>query len=174
MATADLARERALAALHEITTTFSVGDFVERTDNEDGSYNLIYACKLKGYPGWSWVVTLAEVDGDGPSVLEAELLPGEGALLAPDWVPWSVRLAEYKEAQAKALAEGLITEEEIAEAEAEFIGEEDELDVEDFDDDEVENEYDEQVDLDAEESDDDEDAADDDADDFGERERDDD
>jgi hypothetical protein len=35
-------------------------------------------------------------------VLETELMPGEGALLAPDWVPWSERLEEYRAAQAAA------------------------------------------------------------------------
>lgn len=153
VASADLARERALAALHEITPPYTVGEFVSRSENEDGSYNLVYASRLKGYPGWSWMVTLAELEGEEPSVLEAELLPGEGSLLAPDWVPWSVRLAEYKEAQAKALAEGLITEEEIAEAEAEFLDEEDELDAEEFDDEEVESEYDAQIELDDEDDD---------------------
>jgi hypothetical protein len=29
-------------------------------------------------------------------------MPGEGALLAPDWVPWSERLEEYRAAQAAA------------------------------------------------------------------------
>jgi hypothetical protein len=49
-------------------------------------------------------VSVAELPGEEPTVLEAELLPGEGALLAPDWVPWSERLEDYKEAQAAAAA----------------------------------------------------------------------
>ena len=38
-------------------------------------------------------------------MLETELMPGDGALLAPDWVPWADRLEEYKAAQA-AIAAG--------------------------------------------------------------------
>ncbi len=59
---------------------------------------------LAGYPGWFWTVSLARLDDDEPTVLEVELLPGDGALLAPDWVPWAERLADYQAAQA-ALAE---------------------------------------------------------------------
>jgi hypothetical protein len=38
--------------------------------------------------------------------MEAELMPGEGALLAPDWVPWAERLEDYRAAQALIAAEG--------------------------------------------------------------------
>ena len=46
-----------------------------------------------GYLGWAWTVTLARVPrGRTATVSEVDLLPGEGALLAPAWVPWSERL----------------------------------------------------------------------------------
>ncbi|WP_425956029.1 DUF3027 domain-containing protein [Xylanimonas sp. McL0601] len=52
-----------------------------------------FAAAMKGYQGWSWVVTLARVPrGRNATVCEVELLPGDGALLAPDWLPWSERL----------------------------------------------------------------------------------
>jgi hypothetical protein len=35
-----------------------------------------------------------------PSVLETELIPAEGALTAPDWVPWADRLDDYLAQQA--------------------------------------------------------------------------
>ena len=44
-------------------------------------------------------MSIATLDGMEPSVLEVELMPGEGALLSPDWVPWIDRLAEYEAAQ---------------------------------------------------------------------------
>jgi hypothetical protein len=43
-------------------------------------------------------------DSSEPFVLETELMPGDGALLAPDWVPWSDRLADYRSAQDVAAA----------------------------------------------------------------------
>lgn len=51
-----------------------------------------FACALPGYVGWHWAVTLVRAPGDEPGVAEVVLLPGEGALLAPAWVPWSERL----------------------------------------------------------------------------------
>lgn len=53
-----------------------------------------------GYPGWVWTVAVAVNPGMEPSVLETELLPAEGALVAPDWVPWADRLEEYLAQQA--------------------------------------------------------------------------
>jgi hypothetical protein len=52
-----------------------------------------FAAAMKGYHGWYWVVTLARVPrGRSATVCEVELLPGDGALLAPEWLPWSERL----------------------------------------------------------------------------------
>lgn len=93
-----LARE----ALREVTPESSVGEATGRETAEDGVVTLTFAATMLGYPGWHWTVSLAEVDGLEPTVLEVELLPGEGALLAPEWVPWSVRLDEYRAAQAAA------------------------------------------------------------------------
>lgn len=52
-----------------------------------------FAAATPGYPGWQWTVTLARVPrGRTPTVNEVALLPGEGAILAPPWVPWAERL----------------------------------------------------------------------------------
>lgn len=52
-----------------------------------------FAATAPGYPGWQWTVTLARVPrGRIPTVNEVALLPGEGAILAPAWVPWAERL----------------------------------------------------------------------------------
>jgi len=93
-----LARE----ALLEITAAADVGALTSREQADDGVVTLTFAATMIGYPGWHWTVSLAEVEGLDPTVLELELLPGEGALLAPEWVPWSARLEEYREAQAVA------------------------------------------------------------------------
>lgn len=51
-----------------------------------------FAATLPGYVGWHWAVTMVRFP-DGPAnVAEVVLLPGDGALLAPAWVPWSERL----------------------------------------------------------------------------------
>ena len=143
----EIQRTRSLAALAEITRPSSVGNFISRVDAEDGSYSLLFECLLDGYPGWQWNVSLAELDGDEPTVLEAELLPTEGALVAPDWVPWSQRLAEYLEAQKQA---GIDEEAALAAMQAAAASDEDDL--ESLDDDE---ESDDDDDDDEDESDED-------------------
>ncbi len=52
-----------------------------------------FACRMRGYQGWHWTVTLMRVPrGRHATVGEVELLPGEGALLPPAWLPWADRL----------------------------------------------------------------------------------
>lgn len=52
-----------------------------------------FASTDRAYVGWRWAVTLARAEGsDHVTVDEVVLLPGEGALLAPPWTPWSERL----------------------------------------------------------------------------------
>lgn len=92
--------ELARGALLEITPAATVGDYVGTTDEGGGVVSVLFASAQPGYPDWRWTVSIAQVEGEEPTVLEAELMPAEGALLAPDWVPWSDRLAEYKAAQA--------------------------------------------------------------------------
>ncbi|HWG92822.1 MAG TPA: DUF3027 domain-containing protein [Mycobacteriales bacterium] len=53
-----------------------------------------FAAALPGYVGWRWAVTLARApEQEQATVDEVVLLPGAGALLAPEWVPWSARVA---------------------------------------------------------------------------------
>lgn len=52
-----------------------------------------FACLAPAYPGWFWAVVVARASrARTPTVDEVVLLPGEDALLAPEWVPWSERL----------------------------------------------------------------------------------
>lgn len=138
---ADASRELALAALHEITPAATVGPVAGHVVESDGAVSLRFENRLSGYPGWYWTVTVAQLDDAEPTVLEVELLPGDGALLAPDWVPWAERLAEYRAHQAE-LAEQAATEdsaaqEESAEDDAALVDEldedDDELDEDDDD-----------------------------------------
>lgn len=95
------AHDLALAALHEITPASTVGPAAGFLVEDDGSVSLRFENRLPGYPGWYWTVTVARVEDAEPTVLEVELLPNEGALLAPEWVPWAERLAEYRAHQAE-------------------------------------------------------------------------
>lgn len=95
------AHDLALSALREITPAATIGPAAGFIPEEDGSVSLRFENRLPGYPGWYWTVTVARVDDEEPTVLEVELLPGDGALLAPEWVPWAERLAEYRAHQAE-------------------------------------------------------------------------
>jgi hypothetical protein len=86
----------ALAALAEVTDPADVGELLAIEEPEPGVVDLRFACTLAAYTGWSWTVSTADVPDQEPTVLEVELLPGEGALLAPPWVPWAERLAEWR------------------------------------------------------------------------------
>ncbi|WP_448070974.1 DUF3027 domain-containing protein [Georgenia yuyongxinii] len=53
----------------------------------------VFEALVPGYRGWHWAVTVARPPrGRVATVCEVELLPGDGALLAPEWVPWAERL----------------------------------------------------------------------------------
>lgn len=126
----------ALAALREITPDATIGPAAGYSVEPDGAVSLRFENRLAGYPGWFWTVSVARVDAAEPTVLEAELLPGEGALLAPDWVPWAERLAEYQAQQAAAAAERAASG-QAAEPATDDVAEEledlDDLDATDFD-----------------------------------------
>lgn len=143
--------EVAYAALLEITPVETIGDPAGEVAESDGVVSVLFDCALPGYPGWKWTVSVATLDGEAPSVLEVELMPAEGALLSPDWVPWSDRLADYKAAQ---LAAGEIVESD------------DEDDTDDDDDlDDEDGTGDDESDDDESDDDDDDDESDDEDDD---------
>lgn len=121
----ELSRE----ALLEITPPKTVGGLVSESTDADGVITMRFECLQAGYPGWQWNVSLAHVDGYDPTVIEAELLPDAGALLSPDWVPWSERLAEYKAAQEAA---GLPAE-DVLDGDATEPDDDDDVDDEDDD-----------------------------------------
>jgi hypothetical protein len=53
------------------------------------------AAAKPGYRGWTWAVTVmvADEDPDAPvTVGEVALLPGAGAVVAPEWIPWNERV----------------------------------------------------------------------------------
>jgi len=129
------AHDLALAALQEITPASTIGPAAGYVAEEDGSVSLRFENRLPGYPGWYWTVTVARVDDAEPTVLEVELLPNEGALLAPEWVPWAERLAEYRAHQAELAEQAAAAEAGDADAEGDDATEGDDLDELDEDED---------------------------------------
>ena len=108
----------------------AVGDYLRTDEEEPGLRSYIFQSTLRGYVGWYWSVTIYQPEGQEPTISEVVMMPGEGALTAPKWVPWSERLADYKALQAELEAQAAAEAAEAAAAETD--------EDEDIEDDEVE------------------------------------
>ncbi|WP_347754339.1 DUF3027 domain-containing protein [Agrococcus sp. ProA11] len=144
--------ELAMAALDEVAPRGAVGQVQDARaeGGADGQAQVVairHASTLAGYPDWSWTVLLSRGVEGGPTVLEVALLPGDTSLLAPSWVPWTDRLADYLAAKD---ADEVDDDADLdAELESDL-----ESDLEDdFDDDFVEDDFDEADDADDAEGD---------------------
>jgi hypothetical protein len=81
------------AALDVASSPDDVGEHLGTLAEGERLMSHRFAAGMKGYQGWHWTVTLARVPrGRSATVCEVELLPGDDAILAPEWVPWSERL----------------------------------------------------------------------------------
>jgi hypothetical protein len=86
----DLAREVAIELAQDPA---DVGEHLGFTVEDERLVSHRFACLARGYRGWEWTVTVARVPrGRTATVCEAELLPGDDAILGKAWVPWSDRL----------------------------------------------------------------------------------
>lgn len=78
----------------------NVGNFIGVTEIDKGLATFLFENNQKGYVGWRWSVTIFQDKKNQPAtVSEIVLLPGDDSLIAPDWVPWSERLSDYKALQ---------------------------------------------------------------------------
>ncbi|MCJ1714495.1 DUF3027 domain-containing protein [Curtobacterium sp. VKM Ac-2922] len=149
----------ARTALLEVTPESTIGAPAGTTDEGDGVVSVLFANRMPGYPGWRWTVSIAQVEGDDPTVLEVELMPGDGSLVAPEWVPWSERLAEYRAAQD---GEGHDGESDDDESDDDDEPDDDESDDDDDDDESDDDDSDDDDDDDDDDESDDDDEFDDD------------
>jgi hypothetical protein len=93
----------AYAAAVETAAEMGVGEHLGLKAEDERVVSHTFACLHPGYQGWRWSVTLARASrAKAPTVNEVVLLPGDDAVLAPDWVPWVERI------QAGDVAPGLL------------------------------------------------------------------
>ncbi len=92
MAITDATQDAARAALLEDVAAGDVGEHLgaEVTGEIVVTHN--YACKLAGYVGWHWSVTLVQLPDSEPTIDDMVLLPGSAAIVAPAWVPYRERI----------------------------------------------------------------------------------
>ncbi len=98
-----------------------LGAFLDSVDEGEGISTYLFEAKKLGYSGWRWSVTIFQADPVAePSLCEVVMIPGDDSLIAPKWIPWSERLADYQalqlelERQAFIDAANAIDEEEAA------------------------------------------------------------
>jgi hypothetical protein len=85
----DLAKE----AAERLSGVFGVGEHLGVQPEDVRMATHYFECTHPGYPGWRWAVTVVRASrARVVTVNEVALLPGEKALLAPAWVPWSERV----------------------------------------------------------------------------------
>lgn len=86
----ELARQVAIDAAE---SPEHVGEHLGVVVEGDRLVSHTFASNSPGYRGWHWTVTLARVPrARVATICEVELLPGDTAVLAPAWLPWSERL----------------------------------------------------------------------------------
>lgn len=89
----ETARDVARDALLEVARPGAIGEHAGFTllDERLGVHE--FHTTEAGYVGWRWAVSVTRVPrGRQATICEIDLLPGEGALLAPEWIPWEDRL----------------------------------------------------------------------------------
>lgn len=86
----EVARAAAQEAAEQVA---DIGEHLGASTDADRLVSHRFACTMRGYRGWHWTVTVARVPRSKvATVCEVELLPGDDAILAPEWLPWSERL----------------------------------------------------------------------------------
>ena len=86
----DTAREAAASIAEQGT----VGDHLGMEMVEDRLATHYFACTAFAYRGWRWSVSVARVPRSKVvTVCETNLVPGDGSMLSPEWVPYAERLA---------------------------------------------------------------------------------
>ncbi|MBM6403251.1 DUF3027 domain-containing protein [Phycicoccus sp. CSK15P-2] len=86
--------EAARAAAAEVAGPDAVGDHLGMEMVEERLGTHYFAAAVAAYRGWRWAVSVARVPRSKTvTVCEVDLVPGDGALLSPEWVPYASRLA---------------------------------------------------------------------------------
>ncbi len=85
----DLAR----SALVEEVGPADVGDHLAAVPEGERVTTHYFACIRRGYVGWHWAVTVARAPRMRTGTIdEVVLLPGDEAIVAPEWVPYRERI----------------------------------------------------------------------------------
>jgi hypothetical protein len=85
----DAAREALLA----LVDAADVGEHTGYAAEDERVVTHYFECRRRGYRGWRWAVTVARAPRlKSVTVDEVVLLPTDGAIVAPEWVPYRDRI----------------------------------------------------------------------------------
>jgi hypothetical protein len=85
----DAARE----ALLDLVDAADVGESLGHHAEDERVVTHLFECLRAGYRGWRWAVTIARAPRQKTvTVDEVVLLPGDEAIVAPEWLPWRERI----------------------------------------------------------------------------------
>ena len=85
--------DAARAAVEAEAPAGTVGEHLGAHAEDERVVTHTFACSDPGYVGWHWAVTVARPPrAKTVTIDEVVLLPGEAAITAPPWVPWSERV----------------------------------------------------------------------------------
>ena len=92
-AVAVAAVEPARAALVEDVDAADVGEHLGSVVEGERLVTHLFACTRPGYAGWRWSVTVTRASRQkAVTVCEVVLIPGDEAIVAPEWVPYRERI----------------------------------------------------------------------------------
>lgn len=87
------ASELARAALLEDVPAADVGDYLGYEIEGERVVTHQFGCRRAGYLGWRWSVTVARASRQkSVTVDEVVLMPGDEAIIAPEWLPYRERV----------------------------------------------------------------------------------
>jgi len=93
VAVAAAAVKAAREALLEEVDAADVGDHLGHLAEDERVVTHFFACHRKGYAGWRWSVTVTRAYRlRHITIDEVVLLPGDDAIVAPEWVPYRERI----------------------------------------------------------------------------------
>ncbi len=85
--------ERAREALLEATDVANVGQSIGTTVDGERSVSHLFECLQSGYAGWYWAVSITRApDAEKVTINDVVVLPGDTAIVAPQWTPYRERI----------------------------------------------------------------------------------
>lgn len=88
-----LAVDAAREGLLELVSITDVGAHLGHVAEDERVVTHLFECRRAGYRGWRWSVTVVRAPRQkSVTVDEVVLLPGDEAIVSPEWLPWRERI----------------------------------------------------------------------------------